>query len=461
MLLTELAAFSFNLISTALPGIGAHFHTAQAGWTITVTNLAGGLLYPVTGRLGDLYGKRRILLLLTAGGVVGAVLSAVASDFPLFLLGRGLQALLLPTLPLAYSLIRDVFPPRIMATAASLTVTGFGATFVISPFLAGWLIDSFSYRGVFWFLAAYPAVCLVMILALVPETPVRARRRLDYTAAVMLGLSAPAIVLGLSEGSVWHWTSPATLGCVAAGVILAVLWYRRDASAEQPLVDVRLLRSRAMRTTLLASGLIYGTAAIAPSIAPALLMTSRSAGGGYGFGVDAFGVAWFTAPMGACMVLGGLLAGSRTARWGARAPMLVGCLLLAVGSVVLATLPDQRWQMTVALAFYGAGMGLSYAGQPNLIIQAVPQEELGISAAMGSIAQNLGTAVAVQAVFVVLAQHPLGSGAAYSGHGYTLAFLIGTGCAVVSAVAVALVPHGRRSVENTPVLRPADSERVA
>lgn len=446
VLLAELAAFSYNLVATALPGIAAHYHTDQIGWTITIANLAAAVVMAVIGKLADLKGKRLMLLVASAGAMLGSVLSALAPSYELFLVGRALQGLLYITPALAYSLIRDVFPKRIIAFSVAVTLTGSGVTFILAPFLAGWLIDSFGALSIFWFVAIYEAVCLVAVWALFPESPLRVRARLDWPGAILLGLGGAALVFGLGEGPEWGWGSPAVLVLLIGGVVCFGAWLWWDKSFPDPLINLPLLRSRPMWTTLLLGASVYATTGIVSSIVPSMLQTPRVVGGGYGFGSDAIGVAYFLSPLGAAMVIAGFLCGAKASRWGIRTPMIFGSVMLAAGALGLAIWHAQAWQVAIALVVFGAGMGATYGGLPNLIVQASPPEQQGIASIMAVEGQNIGTVVLIQVAFAALTAHVLkaSGGVFYSETGYRIAFAVAAGCGLASVLLAAVLPHGRR-----------------
>lgn len=446
VLLGELAAFSYNLVATALPGIAAHFQATQIGWTITIANLAAAVVVAIIGKLADLRGKRLLLVLVTAIAAVGAVVSAVAPNYTVFLVGRVLQGLLYVTPALGYSLIRDVFPKRVIAFAVAVTLTGSGFTFILAPFLAGWLIDSFGALSVFWFVAIYEAVCIVGVLALLPESPLRVRARLDWPGAALLGLGGAALIFGLGEGPSWGWTSPGVLGLLVAGLACFAAWLWWDRRFPEPLIDLPLLGSRPMWTTFLLGGTVYAAAGIVSSIVPSMLQTPREVGGDYGFGVDAFGVAYYLAPLGAAMVLAGFVCGARARVWGIRNPMLIGSTLLTVGAAGLAFWHSEPWQVGLLLVVFGLGMGATYGGLPNLVLQAAPPEQQGIASTMALAGQNIGTVLLIQVAFALLVANllPADGGIFYGAAGYTGAFLVAAVCGLASIVVILLLPHGRR-----------------
>ncbi|MGU3586808.1 MFS transporter [Rhodococcus sp. C26F] len=445
VMLGELATFSYSLVGTALPGIGLHFGTTNLGWTITVANLVTAVAVALIGKLADLRGKRMLLVIVTGLSALGGVISAMAPNYEVFLVGRGLQGLLYVTPALAYSLIRDVFPKPLIAFAITVTFTGAGALLVISPFVAGWLIDSFGALSVFWCIAAFQAACIVGVLALLPESPLKVKSRLDWVGAILLGLGGASLVYALGNAGTWGWTSITFVGFVAFGLGCFVAWVLWDKSFPEPIIEISLLRTRPMWTTLVLNAAVYGPAAIVVSLIPLIVQMPRDPSDEIGFGSDAFAVATYMAPHGAAMVIAGFVCGAKARRWGIRYPMMVGCGALTAGSIGLAFMHSESWHVLLWLLFCGIGMGATYGGLPNLVVQSAPPEKQGITSSVMLSAQNLASALAVQLVFTLLAMHAFTTelGTFFGPDGYRIAFLIAAALALLGLLVLKIMPHGR------------------
>lgn len=446
VLISELTAASYLLVSTALPGIAARYQTSQTSWVLTVPSIAAVVALCFLGKLADMRGKRLILIAVIILATVGSVLAAVAPTFGLLLVGRALSGLLYGVPALAYSLIRDVFPKRIVAFAAAITFAGVGIGFGLAPLLSGWLVDSYGVSSVFWFMAIYQVVCTVALLVTIPESLLRLHSRLDWPAALLIGLGGVALLYGLSQGSQWGWSSPKILGLFVGGVVCFALWLRWDSRFSDPLVGLNLLRSTPMWTTVLTSFFVFSVFSSLPAIIPTMLQTPRAIGGKVGFGLDASSVAYFLGPMGAGLVIGGLIVGAGARRWGIRTPMLIAFATLALSTLGLAYEHSTLWEIVVWLSLYGLAMGVAYGGYPNLVMQASPPESQGISATFVTVIGNLGTGIVTQVTFVVLAAHviPGSNGSFFESQGYTVVFEATAVIAALGLIATLILPHGRR-----------------
>ena len=201
VLLSEEVAYAFNLVTPALPSMVTNFHTTQIAWVSTAFSLSGAIAAPLLGKLADMQGKKRWLLITAALMAVGSLTVALAPTFGVVIAGRAIEGLGLAIVPIAYSLMRDIFPKRMITFAVSVSVAGIGLTGVVGPIFAGYLIDNFGYRGVFWALALFPVLVGLLLLAFVPESPVRVRSAIDWIGAILLGAALALMLLAIGEGA--------------------------------------------------------------------------------------------------------------------------------------------------------------------------------------------------------------------------------------------------------------------
>jgi MFS family permease len=437
---TESVAFSFNLVSPTLVPVATEFHTTQLGWLFTAMTLVGAVTTPLLTRLGDIAGKKLMILVVTAIATAGALLVAIANSFALVLVGRAMEGVLLALIPLVYSLMRDTFPSRILAFAVTIAASGVGIVTIAGPFLAGYLVDNHGWRSVFWFLAAEQAIGFIAILAIVPASKFRTPARLDVGGGLLIGASIALALLAVSEGNAWGWTSTRTVACFGASALILATWIYVEKRVAEPLISLGVLRQRAVSTVLGVGFLAQATLGLAATMLPILVMTPRALGKSYGFGVDATGLAVFTATAGVATVVVGFLLGAIIKRTGPKLPVLVGLILSVIGALFLAYLHEQRWQVMLGFALLGITQALVISAIPSMVIAAVPRDVQGISAGMSGTTQSLGGAVGPTVGFAILAAH-VGSVEAgqpiYANSGFVYAYLL-AGLLAVAAIVVAL-----------------------
>ncbi|MCF8568772.1 MFS transporter [Gordonia sp. HY002] len=452
-----------SMISTGLPAIMAYFHTDQGGWIQASFLLVAAVISPTLGKIADMVGKRRVLLFCVFIAAAGSLVSAVAPNFALLLTGRAMSSLLVSCLFLSYSLVRDVYPPKIVAMSVALITSGMGIVLIATPFLTGWLLDAFGWRSLFWFFTIILVITGISIKLSTDESTYRLRSKIDLVGGALLGGGIGAILIAVSFGVSWGWASGKTLGLFLVGAVLLGLWIYSATVILEPLIDLRLLTRRSIGLTAIAAGMGYGSTTISATILPMMCMTSASLGLGYGFSIDAEGFALIQSPLGVAQVLGGILVGVMMGRGlPPRILCAAGTALLAVGAVVVVTGMDTKWVVMVAAVITGAGTGLTYSSIPNLQFQSVPPELQASTASIVATCQSTISAILPVAVFTVLNSNvadvvdgvPL-----YTSTGMALAWISCAVVAIIALVATILVPRNIVQVA-VPTNRVGEVDRI-
>ena len=447
VLLSEEVAYAFNLVTPALPEMAVAFGTAQIAWISTLFTLSGAVTAPLIGKLADRQGKKKWLLIAAGAMVLGSAIVALSPNFGVALLGRTLEGVGIAIVPITYSLMRDIFPKRMMALAVSLATAGIGVTGITGPIFAGLLIDNFGYKGVFTALALFPLVLGVLIFFLVPETPVRVRTSIDWVGGLLLGVAIAVILYAVGEGGGWGWASGRFLGVLGLGLALLVGWVFYERLPEHPLIDLPVLRSRGVSTTAIAQFTGQAVIVIQFVLLSYIVQTPISLGVTYGLGETAGYQSRITAIGGIASVAMGFLVGWLAERRGARLPNLVGFALMAAGSLALAVRHDVAAWIFVGYIVYAFGGGLISAAIPNLVIAATPLHLQAVTANTIGVVGSLGSAVAVQATFAILGLSVINvvQGAPiYEGGGFTAVYWVAVALAVVGLLATLAMRHGRR-----------------
>ena len=445
---SEAVALSYNLVSPALTGIATSFATTQVGWVFTALSLTGAVLTPLICKLADIYGKKKAIVAITVIATAGCAVVATASTFTWVLVGRGMEGFFLALIPLTYSLMRDTFPSKMLAFAVTIAASGVGVVTISGPFLAGYLVDNHGWRSVFWFLFALQLVGGVLVAAIVPESRIRNRVKIDWFGATLIGAAIGLLLLGLSMGATWQWGDTRTLACLIGGIALIGAWIVAETRTKEPLMDLTLLRSRPITTIMIAS--MFGGAALAgaATLLPMMAQTPHGLGGDYGFGMTATDLVKFTVPAGVLTVVIGFGLGALMRRVGPRLPLIVGAALSVIGGLGLAFAHGTETGVLVSFALFGIAQALMFSSLPNLVIASVPAEEQAISAGMTNTMQALGTAAGVQVLFVVLTANvatTVQGAPIFADRGYVVAFVASAAFALVAFVAALAVPYRRNA----------------
>ncbi|MFA1542103.1 MFS transporter [Actinomadura monticuli] len=431
-------SLSMAVVTPALPQIQDGLDTTPAGaaWALTAMTLSAAVATPVVGRLGDLYGPRRVLLAVLAIATAGMVVAALAANVAAMLAGRALAGIGGGVFPLAYTIIRDVIPPARTASAVGLMSSMLGLGGAVSWCLAGPIIDLLGWRWLLWVpvLGLVPGIALAWWI--VPRSAPREAARVDWWGAALFAAWLVAALTALTEGMDWGWTSPGVLGLLVLSAVTAAAWLRVEGRVAEPLVDLKVMRTRGVWTANAAS-LLSGYALMAGGLLFPLLVQLPE-GTGYGFGGTATQAALLQLPASIGMTAAGMTAGLLDRRIGSRTVLLGGAVMTGLGYAFVAFQHAAMWQLYVGGLARGIGLGFAYAAVANLVVAAVPQSETGVATGINTLIRTVGASLGTQVSAVVIVVVP-GEG------GYTTGFAVSA--AVMAAVLplALLAPRRRRS----------------
>jgi EmrB/QacA subfamily drug resistance transporter len=421
-----------SLVAPALPDIQHALGTSENGvsWVLTAYLLSASVATPLIGRLGDMYGKQRLLVIVLALLAVGTVVSAVSTTLALLLVGRVIQGAAGGIFPLAFGVIRDEFPRARVAGGIGLMSALLGVGGGAGVVLAGPIVDNLSYHYLFWLPLIPIVVATVLTHLVVPESPIRVPGRINWAGAALLTVGLVAVLLALSQTATWHWLSAKTLGTIGFGVVMLCLWIRSEAASDHPLVDMRMMRIRGVWTTNLVA-LLLGFGMYASFILlPQYVESPRSAG--YGFAASVTQAGLFLVPTTLMMLVVGSQSGRLERRFGSKPPLIAGGLLTCAAFTLLALARGERWEIYLASVFLGSGIGLAFAAMANLIIENVGPAETGIATGMNTVTRTVGGAFGGAVTGSILAA-TVGASGSPSAEGFTAAYGV---CAIALAVGV-------------------------
>jgi EmrB/QacA subfamily drug resistance transporter len=430
-----------SLVVPALTVLQKDLHASASGvaWVFTAYLLAASVVTPIAGRLGDIFGKKRVLVVALAGLTLGSLLAAVVTTLPLMIAARTIQGLGGAIFPLSFGIIRDEFPrPRVAGSIALMSgLLGIGGGLGIV--LSGPILQHLSYHWLFWIPLVVTGIATAATILVVPESPVRAPSGVNWLGAVLLSGWLLALLLAVSEAPSWGWGSARTVGLLLLAAALAVLWVRAEMRSRHPLVDMRVMRLKPVWTTNLAALLLGFGMYSAFVLIPEYVQVPASTGYGYGASVTQAGL--FLVPSTIAMLVFSPLAGRLSNTVGSKVPLVLGSIVTCLAFVVLA-LESSRWQVYVAALLLGIGIGFAFASLANLIVEAVPVDQTGVAAGMNTIVRTIGGAIGAEVAVSILAAHTLASGFP-SQQGWTITF--GLCCVVmVGGVIASIAVPGRR-----------------
>ncbi|HET8926493.1 MAG TPA: MFS transporter [Microbacterium sp.] len=447
------SSFMFTLvvpIQTRLPEL-LNASREDTAWVVTATLLAAAVITPISGRLGDMYGKRRIVLVLLAVLVLGSVISAVSQGIIGIIIGRALQGAVTGVIPLGISILRDVLHERRVDSAIALISATLGVGGALGLPISALITEYSDWHVLFWVAAGLGAIVFVLVLWIVPVSVLRSGGRFDYIGAAGLSLGLVGLLLAVSRGNEWGWTSMPILVCGLGGILVLILWGWYELRTPVPLLDLRIAARRPVLLTNLAS-VGMGFSLFASNVVyPQMLELPVETGG---FGLTLLGASLIVMPSGIVMMLLSPVSGRLARRVGPKPLLLLGsgALIAAYGFTLL--FASEVWQILVANILIGVGIGFGYAAMPMLIMRNVPQSETGASNGLNALFRSLGTSSAAAVVGAVLATYVVDFEGmpAPTATAFQLSFVLG-GTAAVAALVIALfIPRGRDPHEQHPSL---------
>jgi EmrB/QacA subfamily drug resistance transporter len=422
---------------------------SDIAWMVTAYLLVASIATPIFGRLGDMFGKQRLLATSLGLFALGSVVCALADALGPMIVGRGLQGLGGGVFPLCFGVVRDEFPKDKVPTGIALlgAIAAIGSSIGLP--LGGVLTDGPGYHAIFVVAAIMGVLATATTVLLVPRSPIRTPGRVDLAGAAILAVALTALLIAISRGSDWGWASTKTVALMLVGFNGLALFALFERRRREPLVNMRTFARRPVLTTNIAT-LLIGSAMISTFVlVPQLGQLPK--GGEIGFGLSATEAGLLLAPGGLASLLVAPFVGRIGERSGSKAPFLAGCLVVAGALLGLALAHDSVGLVILWSCLVSAGSGAAFAAIPNLIVTAVSDRETGEATGVNTIMRNVGSAIGAQIAGSLIATHVLASGLPQNA-GFEIAFLISAAGAIVAALSVLLIPG--RSRESAAELRP-------
>jgi len=457
----SLAGVAFALQQTmvipALPTLQRELDTTTTWvtWVLTVFLLVASVATPILGKLGDQYGKKRLLVICLGIFLLGSIVAACAWNIWILIAARAIQGASGAIFPLSFGIIRDEFPPEKVGVGIGLVSAVFGVGGGFGIVLSGLIVDNISWRWIFIVGAVGIATSLLLVRRYVPESVVKTPSGVDFVGASLMSAGLVALLLALTEGEDWGWTSGRILLLFAASAVFLVAWGLAELRVAEPMVDMRMLAQRQVLftniTALVTGFAMFGSFVLVPNFVEMPHDLSRPVQRlvDYGFDATTTQAGLFLLPSSITLLFAGPLAGLLGRRWGSKWPLAIGLVLVATSAASLAMLHDEPWQVLLAMAIIGVGIGFAFASMATLITEAVRPTETGVATGMNTVMRTVGGVVGGQVGAALLTAHTIpGTGGVPSVDGFEIAFTISAVAALAgAAVAVFVTPPRLRRRE--------------
>jgi EmrB/QacA subfamily drug resistance transporter len=439
---TALAGLAYAMLSSAvIPALSSlqhSLHTNETGvtWLLTGYLLSASVGTSIIGRLGDMYGKERLLLatlVMLAGGILVAALSS--SLIPM-IIGRVIQGAGGGIFPLAFGIVRDEFPKERVAGSIGLLSSILGVGGGIGIVIGGLIVEHLNFHWLYWIPLVVTLIAAFCTWRFIPESPVRTPGRVNWLAAALMSGGFISVLVAISETITWGWGSARTLGLLAVGLLGTAAWVLVEVRSDEPLIDMAMMRIRGVWTTnvvafLLGAGM-YASFLVFPQFAQLPKST------GFGFGASVVTAGLYLLPAALLMSVLGTVAGRVARRFGSKLAVIVGSGVTAVAFGWLAVAHTHPYDMLISAALLGIGIGLAFSALGNLIVEAVPPEQTGVATGMNTVMRTLGGALGGQIVATFIANNVA------HGHptlpGFTASFALESGFLIVAMIAAWWIP---------------------
>jgi EmrB/QacA subfamily drug resistance transporter len=441
-----------TLVFPALPTLQHELGVSAvwATWVLTAFLLSAAVLTPILGKLGDQHGKERLLVISLSLFLAGSIGAAVAPDIGTLIVFRTVAGAGGAVFPLSFGIIRDEFPPERVKVGIGLLSAVFGVGGGIGIVASGLIVDHLSWRWLFVIGAIPVAVVIVLVHRFVPESPVRSRTRLDLPGALLFGATLVSLLLGLTKGTDWGWTSPGVIGLAAAAVVLGAVFVRLELASDHPMLDMRLMTRRGVALPNLAALItgfaMFGTFVLTPQFveAPYELPAGTASLVNYGFGATATEAGLYLLPSSLMTLFAGPVAGLLGRRFGSKWPLASGLLLSALGAGLLAEFHHSPWQVVVAMLVLGIGVGFAFAAMAALVTEGVPVTETGVATGLNTVMRIVGAVIGSQVMAAILTATTIPGTSVPSESAFSHSFLLAAGAAALGAVLGLLVTPLRK-----------------
>ncbi|MCH0566223.1 MULTISPECIES: MFS transporter [unclassified Streptomyces] len=449
--------------------------TSDVSWVATATLLSAAVFTPLFGRFGDQHGKKPTLVGVLLVMVMGSVLAATTTSLTWLIVGRVMQGAATAIFPLALSILREeIRPERLHGAMALVSGTlAFGSGLALVG--AGLLTRGSDpdYHRVFWLAVLLAVVALAGVLFTVPASRTKTGGRTDWLGALTLGALLVLLLLPVSQGHQWGWTSGRTLGTFAGAVVMGLVWVVVERRVGEPMVDLKMFVHPPVLFTNLA-GLMLGFAMFTQFLGVSYLVQMPDKLVGYGFGASVLEASVvYLLPTALVSLVGAQFGGVLVRRLGARVTLAVGACCGVLGFTWLSGAHDTTASVIGAGMIIGLSISFGYAAMPALIVAGVPSHQTGIANGINSISRSVGSAVASAVITSLLASKtvpvPRGVPALPAESQFTSSFVI-AGAAFLLVVAIALlglqpdrVPRtaGPSTAEEPPAAQGAETESAS
>ena len=441
------------MLVPALPYVGADFNNLQwIPWVLSIYLLVGAVATPLAGRLGDMYGKKKIMIYVMCIYVVGLLGSGFSLDISRALLGepsifvliffRGVQGIGMGMFPLAFGIIRDTFPRDKIPTAIGTVSAMFSVGVSLGLLGCGYITSVGHWYDAFHVVVPFFIALTILTIFLIKDPIVVKRGSLDISGAASLGAGVFSLLLGLTQGQEWGWTSPQILGLFVLALLMFALFTWHELKTKDPIVRLSMFRNRGVLDASVTAIFIGFCMFLLFQTLPFFLETPKAAGGFFGIS-DTFVIGLYMFPSAIAQLIFGPMGGILSKKVGADKVLIAGLAIMSLGFATLVFLHSDWVGIVISVFIAGAGMALCMVSMINLVVVTCKQSEFGVASGMNTLFRVVGGAVGPVLAVVILSNYTqiIAGQPVYSENGYVATWIVGVVFSLIGlACAVFLRP---------------------
>lgn len=388
-----LTIFVETMLVPALPNLAMDL-TAQSSdlaWVLTAYTLAGAIAIPITGKLGEMWGRKRVLLMIMAIYMIGLAGAAISWDLLSLIVFRAVQGVGMGAVTILMGMAKDVLPARMVPVGIGLISAMIGVGAATGMVGGSLLISALGWKDSFWVVLPVVISIVFIVHRMVPDLQVKQPTKMDGIGSVLLGLGLLTFLLPLSQGELWGWGSNLTIGLFASSILIFIAFVLRERKFDEPIIRLELLKNRNISvayTTMFLIGIVMFL--LFQTLPFFLGMPSES--GGYGITSSVI-IGLFMLPNAIAQLISSPIGGKLGLKLGHGKILIAGMFIACIGFLSLSLLYSTQIGLLISVAIFGFGIGMAQTGNTNLISVACSKENFGSTTAVNSMILTIGMSI--------------------------------------------------------------------
>ncbi|HEX8594954.1 MAG TPA: MFS transporter [Pseudomonas sp.] len=453
LILAEITStFEASMAFAALPTLSRHFgDPVGVSWTITVFFLASAATAALCSRLGDMYGRRRVLIVVLLVAGLGSLTSALSTTLSGVVFGRTLQGITGAVLPLCIGLMRENLPAKSLSFCIGVMGGVVGVSAGLAFLVSGYILDQYDWHSMFYFSAFLAALGAIAVWSIVPvSSALKDRGKLDIVGGCLFAPAITLFLLGVNATQPFGWLHPRSGGLILLGLAVGALWVRHELKHPNPLIDVRLFKDR----RIMLANLVFALAAVGPMVNPQVIMlfAQQPLWTGIGLGLSATAAGLLKQPNTLIGFVAGPLGGRIASRGGPRAAMLWGAAAMTIAWTLMLLIQDSLAVLLAVVTLHGFGIAVLYGAVANQLVEAAPAARTSEASGLSQVTRATFNAIGSQVIALLLAtalinDPELGLRNYPAQSAYNLAFVFILLTSALSFIAAWMLPRKSRDVE--------------